>query len=308
MDLSLLCAYTQVADCVKTMILARPDYREAVRLTREACLDLAIGALPDDVRNCLFRSHTIRNGNYSFITSLKDVGVNAADYPGPYLLPGALSGGSKDWWREYAVGLVAQAILSGTKETAKRLSREKVEGFLAEREQQLNQFAYLMYADLYTHNIDSELKWAWHDAQVMNTWKAASQYCSVLKSSVVIHEIWAASGAWPDIRQELYHHYIKLTSLYVPPAQIDELIGELKAAGLPVAAELDAKVWHQYTGAHDSRPWLTADELLPLCRDAMNESRILPRQGWWDVRMDPIWVSEYAAMDFLERYGSDFCP
>lgn len=88
-------------------------------------------------------------------------------------------------------------------------------------------------------------------AQIMNTWEAGRQYCSVLRSSVVIHEIWAASGMWPDIRQELYHHCIKLTSLYVPPAQIDELIRDLKAAGLPVPAELDAVVWHR---APETRP------------------------------------------------------
>lgn len=306
MDISSLGKYTQVADCVKTMILARPDYRQAVKKTQDYCLDLALGALPDSVRKRLFSSHSIKYNDYGFIQNMTDVGGSGYDNHGPYLLPGALSGSDKNWWREYAIGLVAQAILSGTKSTAKRLSREKVEGFLKKREHQMDQFMYLVYADFYVHDIDSGLHYAWVRSQIMNTWEASRQYCAVLKSSAAMHEVWAASGMWSDIEQELYHHYIKLTSLYLYPSKIDELIQDLKAVGLPVPASLDVGVWHRYTGMRGDRPWLSADELLPICRSALNEQKILPKQGWWDIRLDPIWISEYEALDFIEHYCKDF--
>lgn len=296
--------FPQVPDCVKTIILARPDYRMAVEKARDYCLDLAIRALPGAVRDSLFASYQPKGYVYDFIQSRADV----PDYGGmPYLLPGALRGSDESWWREYCIGLVAHAILSGTKETAKRLSREKVEKFLKEREQQMDQFMYLVYAESYVNNIDNTLKYAWRDAQRMVR-EAAQQYCEILKSSATMHEVWAASGMWADIPQELYHHYIKLTSLYLPPAQIDALIRDLKAKGLPVPAALDAGIWYQYAGMRDNRPWLAADELLPLCRNALNDSRILPKQGWWDVRLDPIWDNEYKAEDFFEHYCKDFRP
>lgn len=305
MDISSLSEYTQVADCVKTMILARPDYRQAVKQTQDYCLDLALGALPDSVRKRLFSSHSIKYNDYGFIQSLADIDAGE-NSQGPHLLPNALSGSDKNWWREYAIGLVAQAILSGTKSTAKRLSREKVEGFLKKREQQMDQFMYLVYADCYVHSIDFELKHAWQCAQFMDAQEAARQYCAVLKSSIVMHAVWAASGMWSDIQQELYHHYIKLTTLCLSPSKVDALIQDLKAVDLPIPADLDAGVWHRYAGMRGGRPWLTADELLPICRSALNEQKILPIQGWWDIRLDPIWISEYEALDFFEHYCKDF--
>lgn len=306
MDISSLNGYTQVADCVKTMILARPDYRQAVKQAQDFCLDLALGALPDSVRERLFSSHSIRCRNYDFVQFLTGVGGSGDANHGPYVLPGGLVGSDKDWWREYGIGLVAQAILSGTKKTAKLLSREKVNEFLKKREQDMAEFMYLVYADCYVHRIDSDLHDAWFWSQVMNTWEASRQYCAVLKSSAAMHEIWAASGMWPDFEQELYHHYIKLTALYLYPSRIDDLIRELKAAGLPIPASLDAGVWHRYAGMRGGRPWLTADELLPICRSALNEQKILPKQGWWDIRLAPIWISEYEARDFFEHYCMDF--
>lgn len=304
MDINIFSSIAEkdLAYCVKTIMLARPDYQLAVKRTQDYCLNLAIGALPDSVQNNLFSSHSNKGNYYDYIQSHKDVRTDS----GPYLLSGALYGSDKNWWREYGIGLVAQAILSGTKTTATRLSREKVEGFLKKCEQQMDQFMYLFYAYYYVQDIDSTLKNAWRIAQRMVR-EVAQQYCATLKSSVVMHEVWAATGMWSDIYQELYHHCIKLTSLYLSPAQIDELIQDLKASGLPVPSELDAGVWYRYAGIRNNRSWLTADELLPLCRDKLNTKKILPKQGWWDVRLDPIWIDEYWALDFYEHYCKDFC-
>lgn len=301
MDLSVLSAFPNVADCIKTMILARPDYREAARQTREWCINLALNALPTKVKGRLFSSYATRCPFYEYIAGLKDAGSSE-----PYLRPGALLGSDQKWWQEFAIGLVAQAILDGTKLTAKRLSQEKVKKYLEERETQLDQFAYLVYTEVYIRDIDWRLKRAWHEAQFLGVEEAARQYSSVLKSSITMHNIWAASGMWPDSRQEIYHHYIKLTSLYIAPTRIDTMIQELKTAGMDIPSELDAGVWHQYNGFHDFRAWLTAADILPFCKEALNETRLLPRQGWWDVRLDPIWIQEYYAVDFFEQYCADF--
>ena len=302
MELTDLSAWNSADDCVKRLFLDQANFPAVTKQVREHCLEMMIGALPDDLKGLFFPGRGANQHSYTYISFLKDAGN------GNYLLPGALSGSDLSWWRSYGIGLLAQTALSCTSSAKGRLDPVKVKNFIAGRETELDAFMYLYYCYFYIRMMDNDTHYAWLEAQVLGINRAIAQYRDILVAVAPIRAIWASSGMWPNMRQELYHHWLKLTAIYASPSQIDGIIDTVKQAGMPVPSDLDKGNWHKFVDIRDARSWISAEDLVPLCKKTMTESRILPKQGWWDVRLDPIWIDEYYTEDFIEKHCGSFRP
>ena len=296
-ELEQTAAWKGAGKAMQELFVADPDYRQSAAAVRTCCKDTVISCLPDDLRAMLFRNY--RPG-YLFYQYMREQENN-----GMHPLPGGEVGGKTEWWQEFGKGLVAGAVLDCAPGSAWRLDAEKVHTCIDRYEDELERFAYLMYASDYMSRTVT-MRDIYARTQFLSRDAAAAQYGALMEAIAPIRAMWAASGMWQNMRYELYHHYIKMAALTLTPQQIDGIIVRAKAAGMPIPADLDAGVWHKCRDFRGADQWVSEADILPECREPLTESRVRPLQGFWDVRMDPIGMPEYGAEYFVNQYGEAF--
>lgn len=282
---------------IQELFVAAPDYRQLGAPVRTCCKDTVVSCLPDDLRGLLFRNYHPGYLFYKYMQAQENFGFQP--------LPGGEVGGKPEWWAEYGKGLIAGAILNCAPGAARQLDAKKVNDFIAQQEDILERFAYLMYASDYMCST-TVIRDIYSRTQILSRELVFNQYGALMEAVAPIRAMWAASGMWQNMRYELYHHYIKMASMALTPQQIDEIIVRAKKAGMPIPSDLDAGVWHKCKDFRGADHWISVDDILPECREPLTERGVRPLKGFWDVRLDCIGMPEYGADYFVEKYGGMF--
>lgn len=282
---------------VQNVFSADLNYQEALSITHECGTDTVIQALPNDLKSLLFFS---RQPKYSYLSILK-----GSSYLIRESLPvETMKGTEEAWWREYGIGLIAEAILVCAPRTAQRFNAEKVKKYVAQYESVLDGFACYAYANsFFQNNAFYRRRYRCH---FIPHEIVVEIYAKLMEGIAPIRAIWAATGMWPNMRQEIYHHSIKMITLYFTPSEIDAVLTRAKQAGMPIPDDLGPGMWYKCKEFCGNGRWLSAEDLLTYCRAPLTECRDLPLQGWWDVRMSPFEIREYGADVFFGKYGKRF--
>lgn len=283
---------------LQEVFAANLNYEDALSIVHACGRDTVVQELPDELRNLLFSSYQPK---YSYLRVLKS--SNSVDVS-QCLPAGAMKGAGADWWREYGIGLIAEAILACAPITARKLNADKVKNYVAQYESVLDLFAYYAYATSFLG--DTSFRSSCSRCNFITHEMMVERYAELMEGIAPIRAIWAASGMWPNMRQEIYHHGIKMTALRFTPAETDGVLARAKQAGMPIPDDLGPGVWYKCKEFCGKGRWLSAEDLLPYCRQALTECRPLPPQGWWDVRLYPIDVQEYGADVFFGKYAGQF--
>lgn len=284
---------------LQEVFAANLNYEEALSIARACGRDTIVQELPDELKTLLFPGYQPK---YSYLRVLKS--SNNLDVS-KCLPEGAMKGAKADWWREYGIGLIAEAILACAPITAQKLNAEKVKNYVAQYEAVLDLFAYYAYATSFL--VDASFRSSCSRCNFITHEMMVEHYAELMEGIAPIRAIWAASGMWPNMRQEIYHHSIKMTALYFTPAEVDGVLTRAKQAGMPIPDDLGPGKWYKCKEFCGAERWLSADDLLPYCRQTLTERRLLPPQGWWDIGLYPVHIQEYAADVFFRKYKNQFC-
>jgi hypothetical protein len=158
-----------------------------------------------------------------------------------------------NWWRTFSVVAVCQAMSYITSDIRPQLKQPDIDNGVNATNATLRAVLNPFYRQLLTTISQSPASVPFAQIGSGNLPQAAQLYQGYLSNPawIVAKNAQAASGQWTNQVWELYHHWIKLWALGLTTAQIDTLIGQLTASGLPVPAQVGPGAWATFL------PWLT---------------------------------------------------
>ena len=146
-------------------------------------------------------------------------------------------------WSGFAVALLCQSMNALTSGLKQQLKTDDISNAVNSYNDSVHFGSYKYYSFLLAR-CNSEFKTPF-DATA-NKASAKEEYIKTLKEGVNIHDLWYTSGIWKNPHWEMFHHYMKLQALGASDAEIDQLITELVALGLPDAATLGNGAWKTF--------------------------------------------------------------
>lgn len=214
---------TAVSDTVERMMLALPDLTFGDRI-HDIYVNRLQGALPGTDFRMIF-------------------------YPSwqPAQLADEVSGATglyDDWWADFSVAVLCQSMWYLTSSLKPQLLQGDIDGAVNACNAALRTRSGRVYA-LALARFFGPFKQE-YDA-VRDRAATLAEYRRGLLENVGMHRIWYAAGEWKNPDWELFNHIAKMLALGASEGDIDSLIGELDAAGLPIPPTVTVQTWRSYT-------------------------------------------------------------
>ncbi len=115
--------------------------------------------------------------------------------------------------------------------------------------------------------------------QLDNRAAARQQFHDSLLANVLTRQLWYQAGMWTSPAWEMFNQYAKYLALGASTAEVDELIRQLSAAGLPVPGEVGPGRWLSYAEELQAKPNVDVDDIRGACAQAVTAATYLPTYG-----------------------------
>ena len=151
-----------------------------------------------------------------------------------------LTGLGDGFFAEVAVAMLCRRMADATSKLRPQLPTGPMDADLAGWSRQVRQNSYRFYAEISRH-AESPIRAALAAfPDEPSRAEARRHYITGITSPTWVNDklLQDGSGNWADQAWELYHHWIKLTALGTPVADIDAAIARVKEMGLPVPSAL----------------------------------------------------------------------
>lgn len=215
---------------VKAMVLAQPGFEIGERM-RSLYVSRAKGSLPGK-----------RSSLYGDGPSFRSVFYPNWSPSADEALIGPATGLDDSWWSDFATVVLCHAISYQTDALGGLLLGEKISGDVRSRNASLRANSAALYGRLLLRYLDRFRE----AAAKLDLATARVQYRKALIDNIAVYELWYAAGQWKNPDWDLFHHYTKLMALGASAADVDGLIDELIAAGLPIPPTVSKSNWRSY--------------------------------------------------------------
>ncbi|XP_035690956.1 uncharacterized protein LOC118425909 [Branchiostoma floridae] len=161
----------------------------------------------------------------------------------PYEGDTSLTGLDNNWWSDFSVAALCQAMYNLTKDLRKQLKSDDINNAVNNKNTELKTHSMLFYAKVFS---DTFIKTTYH--MITDKASAKQHYVSALTSDawITAKRAIAAEGMWTDAAWELYHHWVKLHLLGASNDEIDGIIKQLSSKELPIPPEVGVGSWTSY--------------------------------------------------------------
>lgn len=177
-----------------------------------------------------------------------------------------------DWWRDFSVAALCQCMNAVASEIRKQLVTDKINNKVND----CNREIAARSATLYSRILGAEYTPLVNILNRINRATAKGEYRSFLIANVQTRQLWWANGLWKTPAWEMFNHYAKFMVLGASPEEVDSLIGELSALGLPIPGEVNRDSWRSYAEEFRNKPNVTGDDLVSAASDAIRKTTYIP--------------------------------
>ncbi|MCI0396763.1 MAG: lamin tail domain-containing protein [Chloroflexi bacterium] len=252
---------TDIDDRVKQMVLAMPDFSIGDQV-HTIFVNKLTGSTPG--------VHSDLGGPGARFIDIFFPGWQPVSYEANV---GGLTGLDDNWWANFAVAVLCQSMLVLTQDTLHdQLQWVQINSDITSFNATLNNQATPFYSFVFSQAFtDFSTPFA-----AMDHATALAQYKQALMDGVNIHALWYADGLWKNPDWEMYHHYIKLLALGMAAADIDQFIGQLQSAGLPIPDDMAPGTWRTYSGYLYNKPTIDHGDIDSMASDGIMRSEWVP--------------------------------
>jgi len=247
---------------IEAMVNLMPDYSAGRRL-HDLYVNKLQSALP---------------GNYSQLFGTGPA-FRTVFFPGwqpdPILGLAADTGLDDSWWNGFSVAVLCQAIAEMASEIRGQMLTDTINPAVSSLNATLRSRSarayskvlaatYAPFVDLLRQVDRSVAKERFHDSLLAN---------------VLNRQLWYQAGVWTSPDWEMFNQYAKYLALGASEAEVDTLIGELIAAGLPVPSQVRQDTWRSYADELRDKPDVDVSDIRTACANAVNAATYLPNFG-----------------------------
>ena len=115
--------------------------------------------------------------------------------------------------------------------------------------------------------------------QRVNRATGKQQFRESLLSNVINRQLWYQAGQWTSPDWEMFNQYAKYLALGATDAEVDTLIDELTAAGLPIPSQVNRQGWRSYAEELREKPSVDVNDVRGACSRPVTETTYLPSYG-----------------------------
>ncbi|SHG54718.1 hypothetical protein SAMN05443575_2222 [Jatrophihabitans endophyticus] len=166
------------------------------------------------------------------------------------------------WWSGFAIAVLCQAIADMGSDIRGQMLGDKINGDIQGMNATLRSRSARVYANVLGASFTplTELLTRLPDRAA-----AKQQYHDALLDNVLNHQLWYQAGAWTNPDWELFNAYAKYIVLGASDAEVDALIGELAADGLPIPPIVDQSGWRTYANELRDKPDVDLNDVRDAC-------------------------------------------
>lgn len=217
--------FDDVDESLKRYITGWDGVLDIGKLASNACRDIAIECIPE-----IFDNYSIKNDYFYDTPRNTDL----------MEMKKALSESFDDaWWGQYAAYILCQAVCNLPEMHPRGIDVDGLNKIVVNYISDLQQVFFRYIKVLYVQKYFAQQ----YKALISDTKGYREQYISILKGSIVIHELWYSSGMWHHPEIEIYFHIIKLLAIGMGENEVSPMVQELKNGGLSVPDALMDEKW-----------------------------------------------------------------
>ncbi|KAI8502733.1 hypothetical protein Bbelb_194350 [Branchiostoma belcheri] len=200
----------------------------------------ARAALVSKLKSSTPGSHTEMFGSGDRFVDIFFPNHQSAPYEGDV----SLNGLDNNWWSDFSVASLCQAMYNLTTDLRKQLKRDDINNAVNSKNADLKARSMEFYAKVFS---ETYVKTTY--STITDKASARQHYESALTSDawITAKRAIAAEGMWTDAAWELYHHWVKLHLLGASNAEIDNIIQQLSSKELLIPPEVGVGNWTSYT-------------------------------------------------------------
>ncbi len=277
-DISILSEMTDINDNVKKMVLALPLFEIGDKL-HDIFVNKLQGSTPG--------RHSKLFGEGDIFIDIFFPNWRAIDFTSDV---SGITGLSDSWWSDFAVSVLCQSMDRLTHDLHPQLLHDQINNAVNSYNATLNLKAVPFYSYVFSKTFsDFSIPF-----NVIDRNTAKTQYKQVLKDGVNIHTLWYAQGLWKNPDWEMFHHFIKLMALGASNEEINQLIDELRNAGLPILNDIDKGNWQSFNGFLYNHPIVDHNDIDSTASNGILKSEYLPSMSPYGGS----WMKEENSFEF----------
>ena len=186
-----------------------------------------------------------------------------------------LTGLDERWWSQFSVALLCQAIAELGSDIRGQMLGAKINDAVAAANAELRARSASTYAQVLAASYPPLVALL----QQVDRSRAKEQFRTVLLANVLNRQLWWQAGMWTSPDWEMFNQYAKYLALGATEGEVDALITELVATGLPVPTQVDREHWRSYADALRDKPDVDVADIRAACSGPIAATTYLPTYG-----------------------------
>lgn len=233
---------------IEAIVNLMPDYSAGRRL-HDLYVNKLMSALP---------------GNYSQLFG-SGPSFRSVFFPGwqpdPILSLVGDTGLDDTWWNGFSVAVLCQAIAEMASDIRGQMLADKINGDVSSFNGALRGRSSRVYSKVLAATFNPLIALF----KQVNPTTAKQQFHDSLLNNVVNRQLWFQAGMWTSPDWEMFNQYAKYIAMGASDAEVDTLIGELTAAGLPVPPQVSQGAWRSYAEELRDKPNVDVNDIRHAC-------------------------------------------
>jgi hypothetical protein len=195
--------------------------------------------------------------------------------PDPLLATADETGLSPSWWRDFAVVVLCQAIVELGSDIRGQMLPGTIDGDVSSYNRTLRARSSGAYAKVLAATYEPLIALL----RQVDRGTARRRFHDSLLDNVINRQLWYQSGQWTSPDWEMFNQYAKYLTLGASDADVDMLIGELLAAGLPIPASVNQRGWRSYAEQLREKPAVDLADIRNACSGPVTQPTYVQAYG-----------------------------
>ena len=179
------------------------------------------------------------------------------------------------WWSDFSVVVLCQAIRELGSDIRGQMLTDKINADVTSYNATLRDRSARAYARVLGATFEPLVALV----KQVDPATAKQRFHDSLLDNVLTRQLWYQAGVWTSPDWEMFNQYAKYIVLGASDAEVDALIDELAAAGLPIPSQVGTGGWRSYAEELRDKPAVDLDDIRAACAGPIAVRTILPSFG-----------------------------